>query len=93
MKIIDSKGRLFGLINIIDLFVIICIVAAVPFFIACHKVFSGIPKRPTPETMLMVIKQTEYNYLKNEVESLNRQVEELDEVLVEHPRMRKYFKD
>jgi hypothetical protein len=32
MKIIDKKGKLFGLINVIDLFVLLAVVGAVAFF-------------------------------------------------------------
>lgn len=47
MKIIDEKGRLFGIINIIDLIVVILLLGLIPMVYFGYKIFSNRPKSVT----------------------------------------------
>lgn len=45
MKLIDGRGRIFGIINIIDLSIIFTILVIAPFFIYSYRIMSKLPER------------------------------------------------
>lgn len=75
---IDSKGRLFGKINIIDLFVVIFILSLSPMAWYGWKLSKIKPQLPT---------------LINWKEKYNEEINKENRFLREYPRFKKYFLD
>ena len=75
--LIDDKGRLFGIINIIDLLAVIFILLLLLGLWPAYKIF----KRPI-----------EIEPLINWEQRYNNEISKQEVVFKEHPRLRKYFK-
>ena len=59
MKLIDEKGRLFGVVNIIDLAVILLLLSFIPMFYIGHRFFFLIPEQIAEQQRQEELRQQE----------------------------------
>jgi hypothetical protein len=83
MKIIDNKGRVFGLVNLIDLLVLIFILAMLPMFKIAWRLYNSKPQPPQIEVDLKRYQ---------ELQSYERETKgQIKDFLKGHKRYKRYF--